>query len=197
MKKREVVQLSNEKCACGCGQFISVRTARAKAKGVTKGYIFGHIWKGRKIPEYAKVKMRLNHADVSGEKNPNYGKGLFGERNPNWQGGKTIYLYRKNNQIGINTKKDIEFRHSIMARDKKCVLCGNISKLNTHHIEPWVEAPELRFNSLNVVTLCKSCHVRIDNKHHKEIYKPMLKTYTHNIYNRKAEDVFDKGMQNE
>ena len=70
--------LSDVECACGCGQFITTRSAQEKANGKPNGgYCKGHIWKGRPLLESAKQKMRANHADVSGEKNPNFGKGLF------------------------------------------------------------------------------------------------------------------------
>jgi hypothetical protein len=41
--------------------------------------------KGIKFSEEHKRKMRENHADVSGEKNPNYGR--VAEKNPAWKGG--------------------------------------------------------------------------------------------------------------
>lgn len=173
--------LSNVQCACGCGQFISNRTAKDRAKGYTEGYIHGHIWKGRTLPEDAKRKMRENHTDFSGDKNPNYGKGLHGDANPNWQGGKTL-RYIKNNPPGISTKQDLEFKKTIRARDKKCILCGKATKLHVHHIEPWMEREDLRFDKKNVVTLCLPCHTRTDNAHHKERIKPMLKAYIEAYY---------------
>jgi len=182
--------LSDELCACGCGQRISNRAAKSKALGKTAGYIKGHGWKGKKLPEATKKKMRENHIDVQGKKNPNYGKGLFGEANPNWQGGKVKFLYIKNNPPGIGTKKDLEFRRKVRNFDGKCVLCGNISKLEMHHIEPWVERPELRFDAKNCVTLCKSCHARVGNAHHKEEYKPVLQAY------RNMFPVFEEEIKN-
>lgn len=35
-------ELSNELCACGCGQFISKRTARDRIGGRSKGFVKGH-----------------------------------------------------------------------------------------------------------------------------------------------------------
>lgn len=172
---------SGIKCACGCGDFISNRAAKAKAKGSGGGYIKGHFWKGRELPESIKEKMRENHADFSGDKNPNYGKGLFGPDNPNWQGGKKEKYYIGNSPIGVNTKEDLAFRKYIKARDKECILCGKKKMLECHHIEPWVERKELRFDPKNCVTLCKPCHTRADNKHHKERIRPMLQAYINNL----------------
>lgn len=174
-------QLSNELCACGCGQFISIRAAKAKAKGKTDGYVKGHTWKGREMPESAKQKMQENHADFSGEKNPNFGRGLFREKNPNWQGGKTD-KYWPGGQPKAGNKKDREFRKQIKERDGKCILCGNKTKLECHHIESWIDQEGLRFDERNCVTLCKSCHPKADNKHHKDTIKPMLQAYIKVLY---------------
>jgi HNH endonuclease len=40
----------------------------------------------------------------------------------------------------------------------KCVLCGECAGV-VHHIKPWARHEELRFEPLNLVTLCKACHV--------------------------------------
>ena len=164
-------------CACGCSGFISGRAKRAKEKGLTEGYIKGHTWKGKSLPESAKEKMRTNHADVSGEKNPNFGKGLHGEDNPNWQGGKKRNFYKGGNQPEAARKHDREFRRRIIDRDKACVLCGNETRLLVHHIESWVDRKDLRQDETNCVTLCIRCHGRADNAHHKDLVKPMLLAY--------------------
>lgn len=175
-------QESDTKCACGCGGFITNRSAKDKKKGKIEGYLKGHGWRGKKMSESSKQKMRENHADVSGKNNPNYGKGLFGEDNPNWQGGKVGLLYGVgNNQKGINTNKDKKFRKEIIKRDKECVLCGRKEMLCCHHIIPWVENENIRFDKNNCVTLCNKCHPRADNKHHYEKYKLMLESYVDNL----------------
>lgn len=174
--------LSDVECACGCGGFITVRSAKNKAKGkLNAGYIKGHIWKGRNLPESAKQKMRENHADFSGDKNPNFGKGLFREKNPNWQGGKTD-KYWPGGQPKAGNHKDREFRKAIKKRDGECILCKNETRLECHHIESWVDREDLRFDETNCVTLCKPCHARADNAHHKETIKPMLRAYIKAIY---------------
>jgi 5-methylcytosine-specific restriction endonuclease McrA len=124
----------------------------------------------------------MHHADVSGEKNPNYGKGFFGESNPNWQGGKKRNFYRCGNQPGVARKEDREFRRRIIDRDGSCILCRNTSRLLVHHIEPWVEREDLRFDEKNCLSLCIRCHARADNVHHKEATKPMLIAYIKSIY---------------
>jgi 5-methylcytosine-specific restriction endonuclease McrA len=172
---------SDIKCACGCGRFISNRAAKAKAKGLTEGYVKGHGWRNKKMPESARLKMSLNHADVSGSKNPNYGKGLFGKDNPNWQGGKKEKYYTGKNQPQAQTKQDRAFRSFIKARDKTCVLCGRKNMLQCHHINSWVKYKKLRYDPNNAVTLCIRCHPRADNKHHKQRIKPMLEAYINSL----------------
>ncbi len=169
-------------CRCGCGQFITNRAAQNVLKGrPNAGYCHGHIWKGRSIPESTKEALRVQRPHMCGEANPNYGKGLFGDQNPNWQGGKKG-RYVKNNQPGRGGKADRALVASIKARDKECVLCGETSRLNTHHIECYMDAVDLRFEPMNCVVLCKSCHARADNAHHKESIKPMLLAYIHTLY---------------
>lgn len=168
---------SDVPCRCGCGRMISNRAARNVEKGKPNaGYIHGHIWKGRTLPESIKAKMRENHVDVRGDKNPNFGGGLHGPDNPNWQGGKTL-RYGLGGYPGMNTSRDLEFRKMIRDRDGKCVLCGNTSKLQVHHIYSWIDHEELRFDQKNCVTLCPSCHCRADNAHHQDEIRPMLLAY--------------------
>jgi hypothetical protein len=41
-----------------------------------------------------------------------------------------------------------------------CALCSVVGfKIQTHHIESWFERPELRYDFLNLVSLCKPCHI--------------------------------------
>jgi 5-methylcytosine-specific restriction endonuclease McrA len=103
----------------------------------------------------------VNHADVSGQSNPMFGKrgasapaygkqrtaeckaklsqalkgrrrpDIAGERNPNWKGGKTPLL------VNIrNSPKCIEWRNAVFARDGfTCQKCGDShgGNLNAHH----------------------------------------------------------------
>lgn len=47
-------------------------------------------------------------------------------------------------------------------RDKyTCAACGQKTggHLESHHVSPWTDYPELRYEESNIVTLCKSCHM--------------------------------------
>lgn len=51
----------------------------------------------------------------------------------------------------------------ILKRDEyTCAWCSQIGgDLNVHHLDFWSKAPDKRFDTLNLVTLCKSCHFKI------------------------------------
>jgi hypothetical protein len=179
-----ILQEFSDLCACGCGGRISARALKAKEKGTTEGYIKGHTWKNRTMPEESKIKMSLNHADFSGDKNPNYGKGLMGEDNPNWQGGKVHLFYNGKNQPKANIKQDREFKAQIKERDKRCIFCLRENRLTVHHIESVVDSPNRQFDETNGVTLCISCHTRADNRTYKEVCQEKCLEYIRSLYGR-------------
>lgn len=56
-----------------------------------------------------------------------------------------------------------EFKYlslEIMKRDSfTCAWCSHKGgRLNVHHLDSWIEYPELRFTKTNLVTLCVGCH---------------------------------------
>lgn len=57
----------------------------------------------------------------------------------------------------------IEWRNFVLVRDNKiCQNCKtDVSGKNeaiAHHIKPWREYPELRYDTENGITLCRGCH---------------------------------------
>jgi hypothetical protein len=86
----------------------------------------------------------------------NIGKG----ENPwNWQGG-----ISGEREYIMATAAYKEFRKSVFERDDyTCQLCNKRGgNLEVHHIKPWRDYPELRFDINNGQTLCVVCHKRID-----------------------------------
>ena len=61
----------------------------------------------------------------------------------------------------------------IIARDKKCVICGSTKKLEADHIKPVLYFPELAYEPSNGRVLCKDCHKKTDT------YGGRLKTYAY------------------
>lgn len=59
------------------------------------------------------------------------------------------------------------WRKAILERDKhKCQFpnCRARTKLEIHHIIRWVDAPQLRYEIGNGITLCRKHHKSIKNK---------------------------------
>lgn len=61
------------------------------------------------------------------------------------------------------SRKYAEWREKIRIRDEfKCKKCGSEKALHVHHIVPWKEREELRFDVENGIILCRSCHAKIE-----------------------------------
>jgi 5-methylcytosine-specific restriction endonuclease McrA len=72
-----------------------------------------------------------------------------------------------------------EARLACIKRDKKrCQMpgCKAKKKLVVHHIERWSDAPSLRFELFNLVTLCKTCHDSIKDKelHYAPLFRSII-----------------------
>lgn len=109
------------------------------------------------IPRRSVAEARtLKHWGVCGEANPMHGK--TGALNPNFIDGSSPERQRLYVQ-----SKGREFLREVLKRDRyQCLRCGAAKtaarSLHVHHIRPWAGNPELRFDTDNVVTLCKLCH---------------------------------------
>lgn len=57
-----------------------------------------------------------------------------------------------------------EWSRKVRERDKKCLLCDKKSNLDAHHIVPWEEDENLRFDIQNGITYCRSCHISVEMK---------------------------------
>ena len=98
-----------------------------------------------------------------GDNAANFGRGekMEGEKNPNWKGG----ISDDRNKRFV--KESAKWRRLVYARDNyECQRCGdsNGGNLNAHHIFPWVENSNKRFDVSNGITLCKPCHDWIHSK---------------------------------
>jgi len=91
-----------------------------------------------------------------------------------WKGGVTPIRQRL-----YKTQKWSALVASVLARDNyTCARCGTYRataepKLVTHHIRPFADHPELRFDPDNLVTLCEKCHrwVHSRSNKHREFLK--------------------------
>jgi hypothetical protein len=82
---------------------------------------------------------------------------MNGNKNPNWKGGSTLF----NRDFDFFTEW-LPFRKEILERD--CYSCWKCSqrlkenKLEVHHIVSKAKYPELKYDELNCIVLCKRCH---------------------------------------
>jgi len=75
---------------------------------------------------------------------------------------------RPNKRTGRGRQSAIYFdwREDVFKRDGyKCQHCGTNDRLTSHHVVPWDESEELRFEVSNGLTLCAGCHTRLHNPH--------------------------------
>jgi len=107
---------------------------------------------GKKQPKISEAKMGKPRPD------------MLGEKHFNWKGGisKDIHSPKE--------PKYKKWRVEVFTRDNwTCQTCGIRSKagepvyLEPHHLKGWAKFPELRYDILNGITLCKECHKLTDN----------------------------------
>ena len=72
-----------------------------------------------------------------------------------------------------------DWSNAIKSRDGKCIKCGKLDDLHSHHIKPKSMYPELMFDLSNGITLCYSCHKK-EHENNRPIrsrgLKPQRKT---------------------
>jgi 5-methylcytosine-specific restriction endonuclease McrA len=115
--------------------------------------------KGRIGSEGQRVAMRLR-------------KGIL---HPCWIKDRTKVL--ENTRLR-NSEDSQKWRMSVFHRDDfTCQDCGEKGGcLSAHHIRPWRDYPELRYEINNGITLCKECHIKTILKEDEffEIYSQIL-----------------------
>lgn len=96
---------------------------------------------------------------------------LRGPTHHNWKGGVTPETVKQR-----NSRQYADWRLAVWRRDKfTCQRCGAVGgrklgkgkhSLHAHHIQPWCDFPDLRFEVSNGETLCVPCHAAIPHKGH-------------------------------
>lgn len=77
--------------------------------------------------------------------------------------------------------------------DWKCVKCGCCENLHAHHIKPWKDFEELRFDVNNGMTLCNSCHAKEEG--YKKGHKPSQEVIDKIRQANKGKDTWNKGKK--
>jgi len=109
---------------------------------------------GRKISDETKRKI----LDTK-RKNGTLPKG---NRHYRWKGGRTWERFKNPEYLA--------WRRAVLERDGYiCQQCGRHCKryergLAAHHIKPYAEYPELRYEIANGMTLCRQCHMHLHGK---------------------------------
>jgi hypothetical protein len=81
----------------------------------------------------------------------NRGRRMRGENHPFWKGGITDKPWKEKRWVKLVKKRD----------NYKCQICGSNKDIQAHHIKPYKDYPELRYDINNGITVCIDCHVII------------------------------------
>jgi predicted restriction endonuclease len=120
-------------------------------------------------PEW-RENISKNHADVSGNKNP-----MWGKTQPEYVKEAVRRATSKGGVTPINllirrSYAYLKWRKQVFERDRyTCQFCGAHTgnghrvTLNADHVKSFALYPELRFEISNGRTLCLSCHRKTDN----------------------------------
>lgn len=96
-----------------------------------------------------------------------------GEKNGNWKGGAASL-----NSRGRSKAAYMDWKSAVLANAKwkcqgcgkehgyVCECCGHRILLHCHHVKPFSEHPELRYEASNGIALCERCHWKV---HHKQL----------------------------
>lgn len=125
----------------------------SKELGVMPGTILTML-KRHGIPVRSTNKGRKFDPEMH-KKHSEWLMGRFvGDKNPNWRGGQVHPDKRL--RTSYQSK---EWSNAVRERDgHKCKECGATGRLHAHHVKPWKDHPELRWDVDNGVTLCPRCH---------------------------------------
>lgn len=119
--------------------------------------------RGRPMREEVRVRMRgrtKSEEHCAAISKALKGK-LAGPKHPNWKGG--VSEARHNARVfDMGRRLYRRWRRAVLRRDKfTCQHCGTPrgnGRLHSHHIRPYAEHPELRYDVSNGITLCRACH---------------------------------------
>lgn len=85
---------------------------------------------------------------------------MLGANNLNWRGGVTSKQGKLRNKYGRRLKV---WSRLVKERDNYvCALCGRNESSRSHHVLPFADYPQYRFDVDNGVTLCAACHRRLE-----------------------------------
>lgn len=140
------------------GRVIKLCKGCGKECSVTMAYI-------RKGWKYCSWECRVKNMVGIDAANAGGGSWMVGESNINYKSG-TSHI-----DCVRDVAKISKWRRSVFQKDKYvCQNCGYDKGkiIQAHHVKPYAEFPEHRYDVENGVTLCKPCHLFIHSKENCE-----------------------------
>lgn len=139
-----------------CGkEFLTYESSIKKGKGkfcsISCGTKYRNLYSNpTKDPEVRK-KISEHHADVSGSRNPMYGR--RGKEAPSYVDGLHLIHPRR-------------YRAILLSSDRPmcCIYCGTTERLHVHHID----GDHKNENLDNLVWVCIRCHTLKAHKHNRD-----------------------------
>ena len=62
------------------------------------------------------------------------------------------------------------YQRMINRKKTSCLICGSTKKLESHHIKPISDYPELRYDPTNIMVVCNTCHDIIHDRAKTSFY---------------------------
>lgn len=139
-------------CKCGCGAAVDWDKGRKK----WRPYFGDHY---RNPPGWKRPERMRYRAGFIGPREESRYRGSPGDRNGSWKGGVTPERQRL-----YRTTEWKDLISAVWRRDAyHCQRCGTGKDwgkaLHAHHVIPWADAPALRMEASNLITLCRDCHL--------------------------------------
>ena len=174
-KKLYTPEINRKRSKALMGRKLSLKTRQKMSKArIGKKLSSSHkkkislnnarFWKGkhRNFSEAWKKKIRQNalgsHHPISLETRKRMSESSpKGSSHWNWKGG-----LKQRSKHNTDFKYKV-WREKVFQRDNfTCQACKQKGeRLEAHHIKSWAKFPKMRYQTINGITLCKSCHKKI------------------------------------
>lgn len=132
----------------------------------TAKYCGQECYKKRVISEETREKMRKHMKGNKYSLGFKHSEETRRHRAMIWQIKREAGLFKSPKPNPRANRKYKEWRLTILERDNftctECGIQGKSARLEIDHIKPFRDFPELRFESMNVRTLCRECHKKTD-----------------------------------
>lgn len=90
-----------------------------------------------------------------------------------------VHEAAKKNGIGGRSKEWPKIEKAFLKEHPACAACGETSKLQVHHVEPFHLHPEKELDMSNLITLCmgsNKCHILLGHGDSFRMYNPNIRS---------------------